>query len=130
MERISCPIPMADFPSEPLPRRIAISSLELRAWAPWVLSLSRGRSQAGSSRIVLAILDTLRLLNCFSKSEGLTRREGFPAPESGTNHRGAARGRRFAKPKGLAPLAAAMQYEKSAPESIRAVQTNSEEECE
>jgi len=50
--RISWPMPRAERPSDPLPRRIASSSLELKACAPWLRSRSRGLSAAGSSRIV------------------------------------------------------------------------------
>jgi hypothetical protein len=60
VESISCPIPRADRPSDPLPRSIAMSSLELRACAPCVRSRSRGRSAVGSSRIVSAIDSPVR----------------------------------------------------------------------
>jgi hypothetical protein len=58
-DKISWPMPRAERPSDPLPSKIASSSLELRAWAPWVLSRSRGRSAAGSSRIVSVNLFSL-----------------------------------------------------------------------
>src|SRR5689334_1964780 len=48
-------MPRADLPSDPLPSKIASSSLELRAWAPWVRRRSLGRSATGSSLIDKAI---------------------------------------------------------------------------
>src|SRR5436305_997856 len=71
VERISWPMPRLDRPSDPDPSRIASSSLELSACAPWLLSRSRGRSAAGSSRIAN---DTLS--PCFGfQSVALGRRE-------------------------------------------------------
>src|SRR5688500_3318479 len=52
LARMSCPMPIAEFFSDPVPRSIARSSAELSARAPWDLSRSRGRSQLGSSLIL------------------------------------------------------------------------------
>ena len=85
VERISCPMPSADRPSDPLPRRIANSSLELKACAPWLRSRSRGLSAAGSSLIVSD--NSTSIPFGFEMSHGAS---AGPAPLAGNRNRGAA----------------------------------------
>jgi len=78
-DRISWPMPSADRPSDPLPSRIASSSLELSACAPWLLNRSRGRSAAGSSRIVSVI----RCSGVWSTDDQLIDRRWCYRPKAG-----------------------------------------------